>query len=343
MDNVVAVEDGQALEPGQEHGDALGDAGADQVTGGGAPAIVEEAGRQTERATRGGTRLYLRLAVDYSARSAILAAAGTLRSDERCDENGFLRRVNHACHSDPETPSVDLVIRTSGEQRLSDFLLFESAYAELIFIETLWPDFDGEDLRRAVEAFRRRERRYGGLVLDAGRGLESRDEGDRDDGADEGEAVGGDRRDHGAQAHVEAQVAEVVGTVPQGERDHAAEEDPADAAGGQSVGAFVAESRLEQTERREQADADQQARQEEGRDEATPTKQHPPQGFELVNEVHPMAPPRTSNTTSHSATKPPIAARPRSGIGMVAGASWMRPIFPPAGILRPIQPNRRAK
>ena len=123
---------------------------------------------ETERATQDGTRLYLRLAVDYSARSAILAAAGTLRSDERCDEDGFLRRVNRACHSDPETPSVDLVIRTSGEQRLSDFLLFESAYAELLFIDTLWPDFDGEDLRRAVEAFRRRERRYGGLTLDNG-------------------------------------------------------------------------------------------------------------------------------------------------------------------------------
>ena len=129
------------------------------------PALIR-AIEKTERATRDGTRLYLRLAVDYSARSAILVAAGTLRSDERCDENGFLRRVNRACHSDPETPPVDLVIRTSGEQRLSDFLLFESAYAELVFIETLWPDFDGEDLRRAVEAFRRRERRYGGLPPD---------------------------------------------------------------------------------------------------------------------------------------------------------------------------------
>ncbi len=104
--------------------------------------------------------------MDYSARSAILAAAGALGSDERCDESGFLRRVNRACHSDPATPSVDLVIRTSGEQRLSDFLLFESAYAELSFIDTLWPDFDGDDLRRAVEAFRRRERRYGGLPPD---------------------------------------------------------------------------------------------------------------------------------------------------------------------------------
>ncbi len=126
------------------------------------PALVR-AIEETERATRDGARLYLRLAVDYSARSAILAAAGTLGSDERCDEDGFLRRVNRACHSDPATPPVDLLIRTSGEQRLSDFLLFESAYAELLFIDRLWPDFDGEDLRRAVDAFRRRERRYGGL------------------------------------------------------------------------------------------------------------------------------------------------------------------------------------
>ncbi|MDE0624124.1 MAG: polyprenyl diphosphate synthase [Bryobacterales bacterium] len=127
------------------------------------PALVREI-EAAEHATRKGTRLYLRLAVDYSGRSAILAAAAALRSDEHCDESGFLRRVNHACHSDLETPQVDLIIRTSGEQRLSDFLLFESAYAELMFVETLWPDFDGEDLRRAVEAFRCRERRYGGLT-----------------------------------------------------------------------------------------------------------------------------------------------------------------------------------
>ena len=122
---------------------------------------------ESERATRDGTRLYLRLAVDYSARSAIVAAAGALRPDEHCDENSFLRRVNRACHSDPDTPPVDLLIRTSGEQRLSDFLLFEAAYAELLFIDTLWPDFDGEDLRRAVEAFRCRDRRYGSLPPEA--------------------------------------------------------------------------------------------------------------------------------------------------------------------------------
>ncbi|MDE2904722.1 MAG: polyprenyl diphosphate synthase, partial [Acidobacteriota bacterium] len=72
------------------------------------PALVR-AIEETERATRGGVRLYLRLAVDYSARHSILAAAGTLGSDERCDEDGFLRRINRACHSDPATPPVDLV------------------------------------------------------------------------------------------------------------------------------------------------------------------------------------------------------------------------------------------
>ncbi len=132
------------------------------------PALIH-AIEETERATCDGARLYLRLAVDYSARSAILAAAGALRPGEPCDESDFLRRVNRACHSDPATPPVDLVIRTSGEQRLSDFLLFEAAYAELLFTETLWPDFDGEDLRRAVETFRRRERRYGGVSPDKGR------------------------------------------------------------------------------------------------------------------------------------------------------------------------------
>ena len=125
---------------------------------------IEEA----ERTTRHGTRLYLRLAVDYSARSAIVAAADMLKSEGRCDKGSFLRQVNRACHSDPETPPVDLVIRTSGEQRLSDFLLFESAYAELMFIETLWPDFNAEDLRQAIEEFRRRDRRYGGLVRENG-------------------------------------------------------------------------------------------------------------------------------------------------------------------------------
>ena len=60
-------------------------------------------------------------------------------------------------------PDVDLLIRTSGERRLSDFLLWESAYAELLFTERLWPDFDEQDLAQAVAEFHRRDRRFGGL------------------------------------------------------------------------------------------------------------------------------------------------------------------------------------
>jgi undecaprenyl diphosphate synthase len=90
-----------------------------------------------ERATGSGTRLRLRLAVDYSSRWAI--AAGVI------------------------LPDVDLLIRTGGEQRLSDFLLWECAYAELCFSETMWPDFGAAELTAAIAEFRARQRRFGGL------------------------------------------------------------------------------------------------------------------------------------------------------------------------------------
>ena len=90
-----------------------------------------------ERATARAARLVLRLGVDYSARWAI--GAGVI------------------------LPDVDLLIRTGGEQRLSDFLLWEAAYAELYFTDTMWPDFGATDLARAVSDFRTRQRRYGGL------------------------------------------------------------------------------------------------------------------------------------------------------------------------------------
>ena len=92
---------------------------------------------RSEAATAAGQRLELRLAVDYSARVAI--------------ERGQL------------LPDVDLVIRTGGEQRLSDFLLWESAYAELYFTTTMWPDFGADDLSAALTWFQARERRFGGL------------------------------------------------------------------------------------------------------------------------------------------------------------------------------------
>jgi len=118
----------------------------------------------TEAATAGGRRLYLRLAVDYSARQAIVRAARSLWWPGATSSAGFLRAINRAIGSDPSTPEVDLLIRTSGEQRLSDFLLWEVAYAELVFTRRPWPDFDGTALESALREFRRRRRRFGGLL-----------------------------------------------------------------------------------------------------------------------------------------------------------------------------------
>jgi undecaprenyl diphosphate synthase len=116
------------------------------------PAKVLEAITWAEMKTAEGRRLHLRIAVDYSARDAILAAAVSARDI-----------VSRETVSLGLAPDVDLLIRTGGEQRLSDFLLWECAYAELIFTPRMWPDFDAVDLRRAVEEFQRRERRFGGV------------------------------------------------------------------------------------------------------------------------------------------------------------------------------------
>jgi undecaprenyl diphosphate synthase len=106
---------------------------------------------QAEADTAAGERLWLRLAVDYSARDAILAAARGLRELSR---DALERAMG---------PSVDLLIRTGGEHRLSDFQLWESAYAELVFTRTMWPDFDGAALESAVREFHSRERRFGAV------------------------------------------------------------------------------------------------------------------------------------------------------------------------------------
>jgi undecaprenyl diphosphate synthase len=116
-----------------------------------------------EERTAGGSRLHLRLAVDYSARESILGAADLARSEPALDPPTFSRLINRALHSEPAASDVDLLIRTSGERRLSDFLLWECAYAELVFTERFWPDFDREALGAAVQEFRRRNRRFGRL------------------------------------------------------------------------------------------------------------------------------------------------------------------------------------
>ena len=105
------------------------------------PAPLRDAVARAEARTANGGALQLRIAIDYSARAAI--SSGEL------------------------LPDVDLLIRTGGEQRLSDFLLWESAYAELVFTPKMWPDFSAADLTRALEEFRGRERRFGGLSQEA--------------------------------------------------------------------------------------------------------------------------------------------------------------------------------
>ena len=116
-----------------------------------------------EERTSEGTALHLRIAIDYSARDALLAAAGRVAGGTRPTRQAFERALCEAIHAPAGTRDVDLLIRTGGEQRLSDFLLWESAYAELFFTDVLWPDFSEADLAAAVQAFAARDRRYGGV------------------------------------------------------------------------------------------------------------------------------------------------------------------------------------
>jgi len=112
-----------------------------------------------EAGTRAGRRLHLRLAVDYSAREAIVRAA-RLVLDEPESAGGFEQALARAQHAD-SAPPVDLLVRTGGEQRLSDFLLWECAYAEFLFLKKMWPQFRPRDLEAALADFRSRDRRFG--------------------------------------------------------------------------------------------------------------------------------------------------------------------------------------
>jgi undecaprenyl diphosphate synthase len=125
-------------------------------------ALIENA----EALTRGNERLNLTLAISYGGRDEIIAAARSLASDAAAgrldaatiDAAQFTRRLFTA-----DLPDPDVVIRTSGEKRLSNFLLWQSAYAELVFVDKYWPDFGKGDLEDAVNEFQRRERRYGAV------------------------------------------------------------------------------------------------------------------------------------------------------------------------------------
>jgi undecaprenyl diphosphate synthase len=113
-----------------------------------------------ERRSAAGSRLHLRIAIDYSARDAIAHAAAAWRLERPPSREEFSRLL--AGHGGDGQHDVDLLIRTSGEKRLSDFLLWETAYAELSFVDTLWPDFGAAQLREALADYARRRRRFGG-------------------------------------------------------------------------------------------------------------------------------------------------------------------------------------
>jgi undecaprenyl diphosphate synthase len=119
---------------------------------------IEDAHRETAACNR----LHLRIALDYSARDAILRAAQCINPETVPSRDAFGRLLAIVDHGTP-VPEVDLLIRTGGERRLSDFLLWEAAYAELLFTPLMWPEFGPEALSEAVRDFASRERRFGGL------------------------------------------------------------------------------------------------------------------------------------------------------------------------------------
>jgi len=127
------------------------------------PPSLRRRAEAVERSTAYGRTLHLRLAIDYSAREAIwLAAERMLRAGHGSREE-FSARLRSGSGEAVDVPDVDLLIRSGGEQRLSDFMLWETAYAELWFTDVPWPEFSPDHLAQAMADFASRERRFGGL------------------------------------------------------------------------------------------------------------------------------------------------------------------------------------
>lgn len=142
-----------------EHGIRLGVIGRrDRL-----PAALRRQIEDAERVTAGGSAMRLRLAVDYSSRDTILRAARATSGGAE-SRDAFARALAVVSNDVGDVPDVDLLIRTGGEQRLSDFLLWECAYAELVFSWRMWPDFTDRDFDAALAEFSARDRRFGGLA-----------------------------------------------------------------------------------------------------------------------------------------------------------------------------------
>jgi undecaprenyl diphosphate synthase len=120
----------------------------------------------SEEVTAACSGMHLRIAVDYSSQHSLMEVGGALSATPPGDRAEFLRLLSEITHSSPVAPEVDLLIRTGGEQRLSDFLLWESAYAELYFTPCLWPDFGEQELAQALIDFSHRERRFGSVAVE---------------------------------------------------------------------------------------------------------------------------------------------------------------------------------
>ena len=135
------------------------------------PPLVREALSSVEEETRTCGRLHLRIALDYGARYEIVEAARSLAQDvaqrklelEQITEEGFKKRL-----SSDGIPDPDLIIRTAGEQRLSNFLLWQAAYSEFFFSPRLWPDFEAVDLEEAIADYHSRTRKFGALACATG-------------------------------------------------------------------------------------------------------------------------------------------------------------------------------
>ncbi|HET9105906.1 MAG TPA: polyprenyl diphosphate synthase [Steroidobacteraceae bacterium] len=130
------------------------------------PSLVR-AIEQSERLTAGCSRMQLRIAIDYSSHHSILEAARRAARDDTLSHESFEALLAQVDHSVPAAGAVDLLIRTGGEQRLSDFLLWDCAYAELYFTDSLWPDFGEAELQAALADYGRRQRRFGKVLAAA--------------------------------------------------------------------------------------------------------------------------------------------------------------------------------